>query len=81
LKHLFSSIYRYFVENLQDVTFKGDPSLKRISDLKAFMAKLKSESEEARRQANRDEYLALNPFSGFPSTLFLFFEGFLTRSI
>jgi hypothetical protein len=41
--------------DLQDVTFKGDPSVRRVEDLKAFMSKLKVEWEEAKRLASQEE--------------------------
>jgi hypothetical protein len=41
--------------DLQDVIFKGDPSVRRVEELKAFVSKLKAEWEEAKRQASEEE--------------------------
>ncbi len=44
-----------FCLDLQDVIFKGDPSVRRVEELKAFVSKLKAEWEEAKRQASEEE--------------------------
>jgi hypothetical protein len=51
---LFLFPYQSYLD-LQDVTFKGDPSVRRVEDLKAFMSKLKVEWEEAKRLASQEE--------------------------
>jgi len=51
---LFLFPYHSYLD-LQDVTFKGDPSVRRVEDLKAFMSKLKVEWEEAKRLASQEE--------------------------
>lgn len=49
---------------LQDVAFRGDPSIRRVSDLKYFVSKLKVEAEEARRLASLDVFGSLNSGTG-----------------
>ena len=55
---------------LQDVTFRGDPSTRRISDLKHFVSKLKVEAEESRRLASLDGFISLSSGSGRWSSWF-----------
>jgi Kip1 ubiquitination-promoting complex protein 1 len=49
------SNFQYLINYSWDVTFKGDPSVRRVEDLKAFMSKLKVEWEEAKRLASQEE--------------------------
>lgn len=46
------------------MTFRGDPSISRVSDLKDFVAKLEVDAEEARRLASSDDFVSLNSGSG-----------------
>ncbi|XP_024400550.1 E3 ubiquitin-protein ligase RKP [Physcomitrium patens] len=55
--------FQYLMNYSWEVTFKGDPSIKRISDLKFFISKLKDEIEKVRRQASVDSFLSSNPSS------------------
>jgi len=64
---VFSSFVPFFygcVFVTQDVTFRGDPSISRVSDLKDFVAKLEVDAEEARRLASSDDFVSLNSGSG-----------------
>jgi len=46
------------------VTFKGDPSIKRIAEMKSFVSKLKDEADEANRVATFDAFTSANSGSG-----------------
>jgi Kip1 ubiquitination-promoting complex protein 1 len=49
------SNFQYLTSYSWDVIFKGDPSVRRVEELKAFVSKLKAEWEEAKRQASEEE--------------------------
>lgn len=60
------------MNHLQDVIFRGDPSIRRISDLKYFVSKLKVEAEEASRLAGSlDDFVSLSSRSGMETHLII----------
>jgi len=46
------------------VTFKGDPSIRRVSDLKYFVSKLEVDAQVVRILASSDDFASLNSGSG-----------------
>ncbi|KAG0626698.1 hypothetical protein M758_2G144800 [Ceratodon purpureus] len=61
--------FQYLVDYSWDVSFKGDPSIRRISDLKHFVSRLKVEAEDARRQASLDASMTMNSPSDLVGSL------------
>ncbi|XP_073388310.1 E3 ubiquitin-protein ligase RKP [Physcomitrium patens] len=55
--------FQYLLDYSWEMAFKGDPSVRRILDLKPFVSKLKVESEKARKQASFDDFLEINSTS------------------